>query len=131
MSTIPKANLSAVQEHPVEAAAHDAAQKLLALRFTTVRGQPDKADADALIGDVESLWRIFDPVIQALGTYAQETIGISAKAMGNLHVDQVRGALEGNLTCIIEHAQAENDAADRDDMSDADRRAEAFMMAEG
>lgn len=93
--------------HPLELACKQAATKLLALRFSTIRGEADKADADNLIQDCEALWQIVDPVVQALGEYAMEHFGITDKQMKGLHVDQLRGALEGNLTHCIEAAAEE------------------------
>lgn len=94
--------------HPVEIAAQEAARKLLALKFARVVGVPDMTDARNVQDDVRSLWKIFDPVITALGEYAQEHFGIPDKSMDGCHENQVRGALEGNLSFLIEEAVRES-----------------------
>lgn len=107
--------------HPLELACKTAAQKLLALRFSTIRGEADKTDADNLIQDCEALWQIVDPVVEAIGHYAMENFGITEKQMKGLHVDQLRGALEGNLTHIIEAAAEERAREQHEDCGSDDR----------
>lgn len=98
--------------HPVEAAAALAAQKLLTLKFSKVVGEPDMTDAKNIVSDIEALWTVLDPLIEAMGDYAMNQLGISDKAMDGCHRNQVRGALEGNLTFLCEEA-VRQDIADR------------------
>lgn len=126
--------MTATDIHPLELACKEAAQKLLALRFSTIRGEPDKADADNLIQDCEALWQIVDPVVQAIGDYAMDNFGITEKRMGGLHVDQLRGALEGNLTHVIEAAAEERAEELREEYgsdSRSDREEHSTLWAGG
>lgn len=98
--------------HPVEAAAQEAAKKLLTLKFAKVVGLPDMADAKNVVSDIEALWTVLDPLIEAMGDYAMNQLGISEQAMDGCHKNQIRGALEGNLTFFCEEA-VRQDIADR------------------
>jgi hypothetical protein len=94
--------------HPVEAAAQEAARKLMTLKFARVVGVPDMNDANRAVDDIYAIAAIFDPVIEALGNYAADVFGIPERSMDGCHVDQVRGALEGNLTFLIGEAVRES-----------------------
>lgn len=122
MSTLPFATLAAVQSSPLDAIVHAAGQKLLGLRMTRIVGEPDKTDADNLRDDLEALWTIIDPVVLAIGRYAQDNLGVSGEDITRHFTDQLRGALEGNATYCLEvageEADAELHAAERSDFEE-------------
>lgn len=90
---------------PLDAPIHEAARKLLNLRMTRITGNcSDKSDADSLRDDLEALWTILDPMILAVGQYASAHFRISAADLKSCFTDQVRGALEGNATFVLEQA---------------------------
>src|SRR5690606_34625842 len=82
----------------------DVAIKANAIIPHQVYGQPDKSDAYALADDLEAMWRIFDPLIEAYGEYVQSNFGISEHDVIDCFRDQLRGALEGNATFILTSA---------------------------
>lgn len=110
---------------PLDAEVRKAGRKFMALRMTRVIGEPDKADADNLISDLEALWQIMDPLILAVGKYAQSTLGISGETVAQCFTDQVRGALEGNATFEIEHAAKVRIEAHEDTVADHARGLQA------
>lgn len=91
-----------------------AASKLAGIQFTIIRGEADDKDAENLRDDLVALWRIVDPLIEAIGAYAKEHF--STLDLADFK-DQLQGALDGNATFelddiangIREH-QAEHDA---------------------
>lgn len=87
--------------HPVRKACLEAAVKLAALMPTRIVGEPDMADANALIDDLDAICAIVDPVIAAIGEYAESNFG---RLDRSLFADQLRGALEGNAMFEIEQA---------------------------
>jgi len=88
---------------PLNAAVQEAGRKLQALHMTDIRGCADKVDTANLIDDLDAICRIVDPLIEAIGDYAHETIGVPVSALERFK-DQLRGALEGNATFAIEEA---------------------------
>jgi len=105
--------------HPVGAALARAAARLATLAPARIVGEPDLADPRNLIDDLYALCAIVDPVIAAIGDYAESHFGRLDTA---LFADQVRGALEGNATFEIE-AAARKLVASRAD-ADAEYRRE-------
>ncbi len=89
--------------NPLTLAVHAAARKLLTLQMTDIRGEPTKADALALIDDLRVIWETVDPLIEAVGRYAQSNFGLSERDMADFR-GQLQGALEGNATFRIEDA---------------------------
>lgn len=74
---------------------------------------PDPEEFEAMIEDLEALWAKVDPLIRSIGEY------VAANSSRNFDLsvatDQLRGALEGNLTYEI---QCEADQL-RDDIAEA------------
>lgn len=86
-----------------------AAAGLAGTRLHQVHGQAGTDDARAIVGDLEALCTIVDPLISQIGrTAASEFHGIDR----DLFKDQLLGALQGNATHTIERA-AEIAAEDR------------------
>lgn len=109
--------------HPVRKACLAAAVKLVSLTPTRIVGEPDMADARGLIDDLDAICTIVDPVVAAIGSYAEAHFG---RLDQSLFTDQLHGALDGNATFEIEQA-ARKLLADRADnvveMTHAFRRA--------
>lgn len=89
---------------PLDAVVQEAARKLSTLQMTRLSLEPEKDDLDAILADLDVLCDIFDGVIGEVGQYAGEYFGVSAEDIKNLSRDQLRGALEGNLTFALEQA---------------------------
>src|SRR5262245_50408943 len=87
--------------HPVRRACIEAALKLNALQPTRIVGEPDMDDAKALVGDIEALWAIIDPIMQSVGEYAEQHFGPLDMT---LFTDCLRCATEGQATFEIESA---------------------------
>jgi hypothetical protein len=85
---------------PLDAIVHEAARKMLGLRMTKIAGAADRHDADNLRADLEAIWSIVDPIIEAVGQYASEHFEIDVSQFNG----QLRSALEGNATYEIEKA---------------------------
>lgn len=85
--------------HPVRVAFKEAGLKLACLLPHTIVGEPDMADARGLLSDLDALIAIIDPVIAAIGHYAESHLGSLDQS---LFTDQVLGALDGNATFAIE-----------------------------
>src|SRR5215470_12913371 len=85
--------------HPVRAALSVAVVKLAGLRPARIVGEPELADARNLIDDLQAVASIVDPIIVAIGDYAEANFG---RLDASLFKDQLRGALEGNATFEIE-----------------------------
>jgi len=84
-----------------------AVARLAAFRPTRIVGEPDRADAHGLVDDLMTLAAVVDPIVQAMGDYAQSTLGIPAADVDRYFRHQLRGALEGNATWCITQAVAE------------------------
>lgn len=82
----------------------EAARKLLTLRMTNIHGAGDRIDAENLNSDLDALCSIVDPMILAIGQYAQTHLGLSAETVQRHFADQLRGALEGNAMFEITEA---------------------------
>src|SRR3954468_5224706 len=102
-------------DHPVKAALILAIGRLAALRPTRIVGEPDLVDAHGLADDLLAVAAIVDPIVQAIGEYAQSTLGITPADVERYFHDQLRAALEGNATYCITQALAarEDDTAER------------------
>jgi len=87
--------------HPVRKACLEAAVRLVSLTPTRIVGAPDMADARALIDDLDAICTIVDPVVAAIGHYAEANFG---RLDQSLFIDQLHGALDGNATFEIEQA---------------------------
>src|SRR5262245_24393213 len=87
--------------HPVRKACLAAAVKLVSLLPTRIVGEPDMADARALIDDLDAICSIVDPMVAAIGHYAESNFG---QLDQSLFTDQLHGALDGNATFEIEQA---------------------------
>ena len=87
--------------HPVRVALRDAGLKLACLVPHTIYGDPTMEDAKALQQDLDAIAAIVDPVVNAVGRYAQSHFGRIDMA---LFTDQLRDALDGNATFDIEQA---------------------------
>jgi len=79
--------------HPLDDAADLAAIRLAALRFHKCKGEPDRADRDAMLRDVEAVAKVIDPLIRALGVYVQQHFGITDRRMDGCHIDVLRKAI--------------------------------------
>ena len=88
--------------HPVRKACLTAAVKLVSLVPTRIVGEPDMADARALIDDLDTICSIVDPVVAAIGHYAETNFG---RLDQSLFTDQLHGALDGNATFEIRGAR--------------------------
>jgi hypothetical protein len=114
--------MSGTIEHPVRVAIVTAVGLLASFRPTRIVGEPDRADAHGLADDLLVIAAIVDPVVQAIGDYAQSTLGVSAADVDRYFANQLRGALEGNATyCIIQTLEARG-AADCSDVRREMRR---------
>jgi hypothetical protein len=87
--------------HAVKQAKAAAIARLIAWTPATVVGEPDANDGQALNGDLQFIWSAVDPLIRAVGEYAQETLGLSRATVERFFTDRVRGALEGEATYEI------------------------------
>ena len=93
-------------DHPVSTAIAAAIGKLAAFRPTRIVGEPDQADAHGLADDLLTLAAVVDPIIEAIGDYAQSALGVPATDVQRYFRDQLRGALDGNATWCITQAVA-------------------------
>lgn len=112
--------------HPVRTAVQHAVAKLVSFRPARVAGEPDMADARNLADDLLAIAAIIDPVVAAMGEYAQSTIGLTHRHVDDCFRHQLRQALEGNATFVIEDAmrrRAESRHADSGEATAAFRRA--------
>ena len=87
--------------HAVKQAKAAAIARLIAWTPATVVGDPDAHDGQALNDDLQFIWSAVDPLVRAVGEYAQETLGISGATVERFFTDRVRGALEGEATYEI------------------------------
>ena len=91
-------------QSPLNAEAQRAGQRLAALHLTRIVGEPDSADALNLVDDLDAICRIVDPLIECIGDYAAEHFPNLDR---DLFHDQLRGALFGNATYLLEVAAGE------------------------
>ena len=109
----------------VEAAIRSAIAKLAAFRPARIVGAADAADARNLIDDLTALTAIVDPVIAAVGAYAAENfVGIDRAPF----TDQLRGALEGNATFVLEETARRIEADDGAIAADPSGHAKAVRL---
>lgn len=100
---------------PLDAIVRKAAVQLNGLTMHRIAGSAmHKGDAQALVSDLLALARIMDPVVKALGSYAQEYS--SENIDQSLFTDQLLGALEGNATFVICEAVEKADEARAEDV---------------
>ena len=94
---------------------------------TTIRGEPNRDDAVALISDLRVLVRDVDALIEAYGRYAKSTLGINQIDVVECFTDQLSNALE-NAFHVIEKAidDREQFAAD----TEAEMRRDFWTAAE-
>ena len=86
---------------PIYRAQAEAAAKLAKTRLHRVHGEACADDAHALIEDLQALWTIVDPLVDAVGLEAAQNFpGIERGHFQH----QLREALEGNATYAIETA---------------------------
>lgn len=120
INTIPIAKMSDVTRDiwrsPVQDAVLEAGRKLLSLKMARIAGVPDEHDCARLRDDFDVLCDIIDPVILAMGEYAQGWLGFSADKVRDHFTDVLRNALEADAIPILDRA-AEQIVEDR--MEDA------------
>lgn len=92
---------------PMDAIVHAAGQKLLTLRMANLALDPDRDDFDNVMDDLNILIEIFDGVILELGKYAGSHFGITQSQVRDYFADQLRGALDGNATFVLEEAMSD------------------------
>lgn len=92
---------------PLNVVLAEAARKLVALQMTTLSLDPDRVDLNNILTDLRDVARIFDTVIAEIGDYAGPYFGVPQKEIVNAFHGQVRGALEGNATFILQEAYRE------------------------
>ena len=98
---------------------------------TNVSRWPTAQDGIDLAKDLRLLAAKVDSVIMAYGDYAQNTLGISSRDIGEFK-DQTIGALEGYAIYLIEDAAKELEEAQREPDPDAarDRKLDERMESE-
>ena len=79
----------------------DAGRQLLNMRAHHIVGEPDRHDAEELVACLRRLAAIVDPVVAAIGNYANHHFGWVDQ---RLFTDQLLNALEGDATFAIERA---------------------------
>lgn len=98
---------------------------LAGLRLHRIIGIADAADALTLKDDLEALWRVLDPLVNALGAHAFENLrGVDPA----LFSDPLRSALEGNATFNLTEV-ADDIAAEALAEGDGDTRYKARKHA--
>lgn len=115
MSTIPVLQMKRLLS-PLDAAVKEAAAKLLTLQMTHISGEADEVDAQNLVMDLEAIWSIIDPMIEAVGNYAASNFNGIDKSQ---FTSQLQGALEGNATHEILSAGEKIVADRREEMAEA------------
>lgn len=101
----------------MQAAIQLAVAKLCAFRPARIVGEPDATDGDALADDLIAIATIVDPIIAAIGDYADSTIGIPQADRTSFH-HQLRQALEGNATYVVTTAVEARIAARSEDSAE-------------
>lgn len=87
---------------PLDEVVHKAGAALLALRMTRIgQWHPDEQDAKALLEDIDAICHIIDPVILAIGDYANLHFG---RIDLTLFENQLRDTLDGNAAYEITSA---------------------------
>jgi hypothetical protein len=105
-------------QSPLNVEAQRAGQRLAGLHLTRIVGEPDRADALNLVDDLDAICRIVDALIERIGDYAMEHFpGIDR----DLFRDQLRGALFGNATYVLESAADEISSTRSDKQADLRR----------
>ena len=79
----------------------EAGRQLLNMRAHHIVGEPDRHDAEELVACLRRLAAIIDPVVAAIGSYANHHFGWVDQ---RLFTDQLLNALEGDATFVIEQA---------------------------
>jgi hypothetical protein len=74
---------------------------LLNMRAHHIVGEPDRHDAEELVACLRQLAAIIDPVVAAIGSYANHHFGWVDQ---RLFKDQLLNALEGDATFVIQEA---------------------------
>jgi hypothetical protein len=97
------AGYSHCTEHhkPLNSVFVEASKQLLNMRSPHVVGEPDRHDAEELVACLRRLAAIVDPVVAAIGSYANHHFGWVDQ---RLFKDQLLNALEGDATFVIEQA---------------------------
>jgi hypothetical protein len=103
------------QPHAVKEAKAAIIARLSAWTPATVVGEPDANDGRALNDDLQFIWSAVDPLVRAVGEYAQQTLGLSRATVERFFTDRVRGALEGEATYEITAAVNDRLARARDE----------------
>lgn len=99
---------------PLDAIVHDAGDKLKALTMTRIAGfEADRSDANSLANDLIAIARIVDPVIKAIGDYAEDYLG---KIEREPFTDPLSRALDGHATFVLTQKAEDNAEAKRDDL---------------
>jgi hypothetical protein len=89
---------------PLDAVIDTASAQLSQLRIHRIVGEPDRTDAEKLVANLRQLAAIIDPVVAAIGRYANHHFGWVDQ---RLFTSQLLNALEGDATFVIQEA-AEN-----------------------
>lgn len=92
-------------------------------------GEPDMADAKALVDDLEVLAKLVDRLVLAYGEYAVSHLGMSAKHLHPLFTNQLSNALEGNAMFEIEETIRDRIASREDTEADMRREMDETMTA--
>jgi len=98
VSTIPPSGGNR-SPNPLDLIVQNCGRKLCALQMTTLRGEADKSDAQALTRDLLDIARIVDAALYEIGREAKAHFGYDVDL--TLFTDQLLGALEGNATFSI------------------------------
>jgi hypothetical protein len=71
------------------------------MRAHRIVGEPDRHDAEELVACLRRLAAIIDPVVAAIGSYANHHFGWVDQ---RLFTNQLLNALEGDATFVIQEA---------------------------
>lgn len=99
LTAIPAATINASTLDPIVHKAGEALQGLLMTRIG--QWHADEDDARSLVKDLQAICRIIDPVILAIGEYADQHFG---RIDLSLFTNQLGDALDGNATFELESA---------------------------
>lgn len=92
----------AITGSPLDPIVHKAGAALQALRMTRIgQWRADEEDAKSLLDDLDAIVAIIDPIILAIGEYADQHFG---RIDLSLFTHQLRDALDGNATFEIASA---------------------------
>lgn len=95
-------------ETDIERAQMRAIAGLAALAFHEIPNCPCGSDARALRDDLEGLWEVVDPLIEAIGNVAISELGVHRSNWREFN-RQLQSALEGNATYVLESLADEMD----------------------